>query len=266
MKTKATAFSATELKSLALILAESTSHRDLNGLLAEAGLTEQSSGGPRWQRIYNALAHKQIQTGTGNYGMKLISVFLNPRKFIKQQDRHAELLEEVNQLLAFRGLQFTEQAEFRRVKEARSIKEACARADELRHLLQERNVHKDVLVCCRPELVDGNYFHAVLEASKSVSKKLTSISRIEGDGAEIARKTLSLGKSGTPIIALNSLGTPSEKSEQTGFMNLLIGLFGLFRNPTAHELREEWPITQEDALDMLTMVSYIHRRLDKTKN
>ena len=63
-------------------------------------------------------------------------------------------------------------------------------------------------------------------------------------------------------LALNSLQIESEKSEQRGFVNLLKGLFGTFRNVTAHAPRVTWPIREQDALDLLTFVSYAHRRID----
>ncbi|WP_230086866.1 MULTISPECIES: TIGR02391 family protein [Providencia] len=65
-----------------------------------------------------------------------------------------------------------------------------------------------------------------------------------------------------PYLALNSLQTDSEKSEQKGFINLLVGLFGTFRNTTAHAPKITWKINEIDALDILSMVSLIHRRLD----
>ena len=45
-------------------------------------------------------------------------------------------------------------------------------------------------------------------------------------------------------------------------MNLAIGLFGTFRNPVAHAPKIEWPISEEDALDIFCLTSYIHRRID----
>ena len=66
-----------------------------------------------------------------------------------------------------------------------------------------------------------------------------------------------------PHLALNSLQTESEQSEQKGFMNLLKGLFGTFRNTTAHAPKIMWSIEEEDALDILSLVSLVHRRLDK---
>jgi len=45
-------------------------------------------------------------------------------------------------------------------------------------------------------------------------------------------------------------------------MNLFVGTFGTFRNVTAHGPKISWPIFEEDALDLLTLVSFLHRRLD----
>jgi uncharacterized protein (TIGR02391 family) len=45
-------------------------------------------------------------------------------------------------------------------------------------------------------------------------------------------------------------------------MNLVKGLFGMFRNTTAHTPKIKWQIEEQDALDILSMTSLIHRRLD----
>ena len=36
----------------------------------------------------------------------------------------------------------------------------------------------------------------------------------------------------------------------------------MFRNPEAHEPKVTWEITEQDALEILGMISYCHRRLD----
>ena len=48
-------------------------------------------------------------------------------------------------------------------------------------------------------------------------------------------------------------------------MNLLIGLFGMFRNTTAHIPKIKWEINKQDALDILSLASLVHRKLDNTK-
>ncbi|EAX0039585.1 hypothetical protein TM70_22960, partial [Salmonella enterica] len=45
----------------------------------------------------------------------------------------------------------------------------------------------------------------------------------------------------------------------------LIGLFGAVRNPLAHSPKKNWPMSELDALDILTLVSLIHRKLDGTQ-
>jgi len=64
------------------------------------------------------------------------------------------------------------------------------------------------------------------------------------------------------MLAINARSSGSERSEQSGFANLVKGTFGMFRSPTAHEPGIHWPMMKSDAEDLLTLVSLIHRRLD----
>jgi hypothetical protein len=48
---------------------------------------------------------------------------------------------------------------------------------------------------------------------------------------------LAIGKAGFPRLAFNSLATDSERSEHTGLMNLIKGLFGAFRTQVRTFLR-----------------------------
>jgi len=118
-----------------------------------------------------------------------------------------------------------------------------------------------VLKYCNEELLVDNYFHAVFEATKSIAEKIRSKTGLTSDGSALVDEAFSL-KSSIPHLALNSLQTESEQSEQRGFMNLLKGLFGTFRNTTAHAPKITWPIAEQDALDILSLVSLLHRRLD----
>lgn len=83
------------------------------------------------------------------------------------------------------------------------------------------------------------------------------------NGIILIDTAFSLGKDKTPILAFNSLQTLNEESEHKGFVNLTKGLFGIFRNTTAHVPKIKWEINQIDALDSLTLSSMLHRKLDK---
>ena len=140
-----------------------------------------------------------------------------------------------------------------------TINEAEQRARELRASLESRDVHPDVLNFCRAELLADDYFHAVLEANKSVAEKIRAKTGLGDDGSDL----IDLALAGTPpMLAINALMTKSEQSEQKGFVNLLKGLIGMFRNPTAHAPRVSWKMEKPDAEDLLSTLSLVHRRLD----
>jgi uncharacterized protein (TIGR02391 family) len=147
----------------------------------------------------------------------------------------------------------------RSVTEARTLSEAQERAGRLRAELTRRKVHHDVLQFCRAELLQENYFHAVFEATKSVAQKIRDKTGLTGDGADLADTAFALK---SPLLAINTLRTETEQSEQKGFVNLIKGMFGTFRNVTAHAAKITWSINEQDALDLLSLVSYVHRRLD----
>ena len=141
------------------------------------------------------------------------------------------------------------------------MKGALARAGALRSKLADRKAHDQIFKYCKAELLEENYFHAVLEAIKGVANRIRELSGLTSDGAELVNKAFSIK---APILAINALSTETEQSEQKGFSNMLIGLFGAIRNPTAHAPIISWPITEQDALDIFSMVSFVHRKLDVT--
>jgi uncharacterized protein (TIGR02391 family) len=107
--------------------------------------------------------------------------------------------------------------------------------------------------------LEENYFHAVLEAVKGVAERIRNLSGLTSDGADLVNIALSTK---APRIAINALKTETEIGEQKGFVNLLLGLFGAVRNPTAHAPKIHWPMTEHDALDIFALISFIHRKLD----
>ena len=145
------------------------------------------------------------------------------------------------------------------VPQAETISEANQRARELRAGLTSRGVHPDVLRFCRQELLEDNYFHAVLEAVKSVADKIRSRTGLTDDGATLIDRAFGGDK---PMLVINSYAAESERSEQRGFANLLKGTFGMFRNTTAHAARIHWQMSKDDAEDLFSVVSLIHRRVD----
>ncbi len=111
------------------------------------------------------------------------------------------------------GLAVEETGNLVSVEKAQTLTEAQRRANELRTDLKLRKVHPDVLRFCKEELLKDDYFHAVLEATKSVAEKLRTRTGLTDDGATLVDRTLS-GE--LPLLAINFLKTDSERSEQRG--------------------------------------------------
>ncbi|MCK9701870.1 TIGR02391 family protein [Pseudomonas syringae pv. syringae] len=128
--------------------------------------------------------------------------------------------------------------------------------------LEARAVHDEVFVYCREELLQENCFHAVFEATKGIGERIRILSGLTFDGVDLITKVL-LGQS--PVLAIAPLSTDSERSEQKGLANLLIGLFGAVRNPLAQTPKTVWPMTEQDALDILTLISLLQRKIDHVR-
>lgn len=252
------AFTESALDSICRSLADAVTHNDVTRLLAQCGLMQQG-GSPKWERMLLALLKRQQMDGCGNNALAFVCSVLHPSRFAGRPDQLEDFRAAVNFQLSFNGLAIDESGTARPVAAATTLPEATRRANELRGELTHRAVHPDVLRYCRAELLEENYFHCVLEAAKSVAQKIRDRAGIEGDGTALADRAFSLK---APLLALNTLITESEQSEQKGFCHLLKGVFGTFRNVLAHAPKVNWSVNRADALDALTMFSYIHRRLD----
>ena len=255
-------FSQSELEAIAAALgdtSEGLTGTEIGHLLGSLQMTDPTPTMTKWKRLHNAFVERQNHSLNRRAILQFIRETMKPARYVKQPERFEPMRANLNRALAFSGLAVDAAGELSAVTQAQTISEAIRRSDELRADLTRRGVHADVLLFCRAELVADNYFHAVLEAAKSIVDKLRTKSGLTEDGAQLVDAAL-CGLS--PRLAINTLATDSQRSEQRGFANLLKGTFGMFRNPTAHEPRVLWPMSKEDAEDLLSLASLIHRRLD----
>lgn len=252
--------SETSLDVICRSLADAASHKELSVILSQCGI-EERGGTPKWERMLIALTNRQKQDRCGNNVFQFLFTILHPSRFQGRHDVFEDHRANVNYQLSFCGLSIDETGQAKKVTSAKTISEATQRANELRAELTHRSVHVDVLRFCKAELLQDNYFHCVLEATKSVAQKIRDKAGVEGDGASIVDQVFSVK---SPILAINTLRSESEQSEQKGFANLLKGVFGTFRNVLAHAPKINWAVNRNDAMDTLTILSYLHRRLDET--
>ena len=248
-----------QLDSICRLLVDAVTHRQLDLLFVDAGI-EEAGGSPRWERMLLALQKRQAQDRCSNSVLAFVGRVLGPHRGQGQETQLREIREAVNVQLAFLGAQVGEDGRVRRSAKAETLSAAEKLAAELRQELRRRLVHEDVLKYCRAELLDRNFFHCVLEATKSLAEKIRERTGLPGDGADLVTTAFRVSD---PLLALNTLRSETEKSDQKGYANLLIGIFGTFRNVPAHAPRLTWAIDRREALDALTIISYAHRRLDE---
>jgi len=257
-------FNAQKLEAACRILADTT--RGLTGseigyLLQDCKMTDVTPGMTKWKRLFNALVEAQNKHQVGNHLIIFINRALDPVKYARDKDTFEWRRNELNIVLSFSGFCVREDGKVIHTNKETTLKGALARAGALKAKLDDRKAHSEIFKYCKAELLEENYFHAVLEATKGVANRIRELSGLTSDGAELVNKAFSVK---APILAINALSTETEQSEQKGFSNILIGIFGAIRNPTAHAPKISWPISEQDALDIFSMVSFIHRKLDIT--
>lgn len=231
--------------------------------LSECDIYDPQLNSTKRKKLYDALELKQNQDRCSNNIIKFIQHVMKPSRHVDNQDWFEQTKTKLNYVLSFEGYEITDSGSIKYVSSVKTFSEAEERASQLKRILIERNIHPDILTFCKAELLVDNYFHAVFEATKSIAEKIRVKTGLTNDGGDLVTHAFSF-KDTVPYLALNSLQTESEKSEQRGFSNLLIGIFGTFRNTTAHVPKITWNIDEQDALDILSTISLIHRKLDKT--
>ncbi len=267
-KNRITPFGLQEIEAIAKVLADTNtglSGSELKHLLASLRIPDTDPGITKWQRLSNAFINFQNKHNVGNHIIFFITKAMDPVSYTDKPDIFQIRKDGLNKVLSLSGYTVGDDGKVRRVSKAKTLDEALSRANRLKAILRKRKVHQNVLSYCEAEILQQNYFHAVFEAMKSISAKVRQLSGLDEDTAELVDRAFGLGKDENPILAINSLDTKTLKSEQRGFINLLKGLYCTFRNPPAHEPKIEWDMTEQDAVDILTMISFIHRKLDKTK-
>lgn len=234
---------------------------DINKYLNDSKIDNPTPDITKWKRMVNALDQKQNYAGNSNDTLKFIQLAIHPSRFLAFGSEYfSEIVASVNQPLSFIGLEYGIDGKFRNIVASKTIDDAQKRANTLLRKLEQREVHSDIYKYCKAELLVDNYFHAVFETTKGVADRLRYLADLKTDGGALVSEALSSTK---PILIINNFTSETDISEHKGFSNLLIGFFGMFRNTTAHVPKTNWIMTEQDALEIMTIVSLCHRKLDR---
>ncbi len=118
-------------------------------------------------------------------------------------------------------------------KTATTFSEAQLRLKTLSARLTELNVHPLVMKFCNEQFLQGDYFHAIFEASKGVVNRIQQLSGIQKDGNSLVSTVFS-DKQPILVIKGNMLATETDRDIYSGLRNLLRTVIFLYRNPKAH--------------------------------
>lgn len=212
----------------------------------------------KWKRLYNAFAEFQNREKCSNNILNFIKLALSPSRYVNDKEKYDMLRNRINQQLAFVGFSIKEDGTILKVAKASLISDVQIKADNLKQEIEKRKGHHELIKYCNAELLSNNYFHAVFEANKGLFERIRELSGLLSDGNALIEEAFSQN----PILIINNFITKSEKDEHKGFCNILKGLCGMFRNTEAHEPKIYWNISEQDALEILGIISYCHRRLD----
>lgn len=251
-----------EVEVLARIIADTMTGSQMNEIFQECGVQDVSNESTKWKRIYYTFLARQEQDGASNSFLNFIKKSLKPVRFISGQNgNYDEILLEINKPLMLIGLQMTNEGKLLKVQAATTISKVERRTRNLVSELQKRHIHQDVIKCCKEEYLQENYFHAVFEAAKSLSEKVREKTGMQEDGSNLFNNAFAVNN---PRLAINLLQTPSEKNAQNGLKEMLNGVTHMVRNVTAHELKIKWIVNEQDAIDILTTISFLHKQLDES--
>lgn len=232
---------------------------EIGSIFAELQVSDPDAGNTKWKRLFNALAAVQNEKQIGNHLILFVNRAMEPARYVSKPDLFEWRRDGLNVALAFAGYGVNERGQAVHTTRETTLTGARARAGRLRSSLEMRGTHLEVFTYCRAELLEDNYFHAVFEGAKGLADRIRRMSGLTSDGADLINEAFSVK---APRILINSLETETERSEQKGVANLLVGLFGAVRNPLAHAPKVNWPMPEQDALDVFALISYVHRKLD----
>jgi uncharacterized protein (TIGR02391 family) len=241
---------------------------EIGRLLAKLGIDDPGPDITKRYRLSTALLVQQQHDHAGNCVVRFITEAMAPGLHLNNLIRRQDLQDGLNERLPLMGLKVLDDGRVAKAAQtATTADEAVRIAGRLKSELVRRGTHPEVLRYCEEELVRRSIFHAVFEATKGLAARLRQLSGSALDGSDLVNHCFG-AKNGRPVLRINAYATKSDQSEHRGFANLLHGIFGTFRNPPAHGPRatQEWSITETDALDLFSMLSYLHRRLDGARS
>ncbi|WP_052402713.1 TIGR02391 family protein [Methanococcoides methylutens] len=251
-------FSHSALENLSKIIGDKYTGSEITEFFHKIGYNDiQHDGTTKWRFVYDRL--KDIQNTNGYFAIaKVIEQLCSPEEFIQDKDGFSRLLEQVNEILSYYKLRVNDNGKI--IKDSSIEPKLQSKVTEDAKLFNSRHYHPEIKKHAFKLFNEGRYFHAVFECCKAFDKYVSEKADTDKHGSKLMTEALSL----KGCLKLNAQQTETERNEQQGLMHLCAGLMSAIRNPQGHEPELHWKMTREDALDVLSLMSYLYRQIEST--
>ena len=133
-------------------------------------------------------------------------------------------------------------------------------ASELTARFDSLLLHEELKYHCRSLFAQRLFFHVVAEAAKILVSYIRTRSGSCRDGEALM---MTVWDAAIGPLKVTNGKTDTDRNVQDGLKFLSAGVVRTFRNPTAHEPALHWPISEQDAVEMLGLVSFLMRQVDR---
>lgn len=223
-----------------------------NGLTYCLGLNKR-----KW--LFECLSTQISKDNSTNCVIVFLQKGLSPVKFINNQENYKYLIESINKILAFEGLNFSSSGEIKFINKVLNLDECNKKFNSLKSAIQQSNMNLKIIKYCKKDIINDDYYNIIVEATKGLAEEVREKSKMTGDGSNLFETAFSKNN---PKIVLNALKTDTDKNEFNGLKELLNGCFHLFRNTRCHSMKVHWNDDLKTTLKILHIISFLYDYLD----
>lgn len=140
-----------QLEQVSRLLGNFATGSEITRVLNSLGLDDLSGESTKWRRLYGTFSRYQQQDRAASKLIDFIRTLLDPAGFVERPEAFEAVRQKLNAFLAFAGLQYGNDGQFRRSTAVKTIEEAHQRAQTLQAKFKGRRIHSEVVKYCRPE-------------------------------------------------------------------------------------------------------------------
>ena len=251
-------FELSALEQLSKIMCYKTGS-EITDLFRKAGCGNiKHDGSTKWRFLYDTFDKLQKEDLGQNTIIKFLETACNPQEFFEESENREIVVGKINAVLVFYSLKINDQGKAEHISEKYTTIPSTKTHNE--KLFEQRNYHEQIINHAKIQFISNQYFIAINECCKTFDNYVKSKSKIDSHGYNLMSKALSPNGP----LKLNPHITETEKNQQAGLMHMCMGLMYHVRNPTAHETQQDLQISREDALDIMSFISYLFKQIDNT--